>query len=46
MRSFGHSLVVDPWGEVLADGGEGEKLITAELEYWRVESSRKAIPLD
>jgi deaminated glutathione amidase len=31
ISTFGHSLVVDPWGEVLADAGEGEKIVFAEL---------------
>ena len=29
---FGHSLIVDPWGEVLADGGEEEGVIVAEID--------------
>ncbi len=32
IKTFGHSLIVDPWGEILADAGEGEKIIYAELK--------------
>ena len=36
MSTFGHSLVVDPWGEVLADAGEGEKIVFAELSQEKI----------
>jgi predicted amidohydrolase len=43
-ETYGHSLVVDPWGEVLLDMGEapGEALITLDLS--RVEEVRQRIP--
>ncbi|MFL5785587.1 MAG: carbon-nitrogen hydrolase family protein [Bacteriovoracaceae bacterium] len=40
MTTFGHSLIVDPWGEVIADAGEGEGIIYAELDMGRVEQVR------
>lgn len=40
ISTFGHSLIVDPWGEVLADAGEGEKIIMADLEMEKIESIR------
>jgi len=40
MSTYGHSLVVDPWGEVLADAAEGEKIIYADLENEKLESVR------
>ncbi len=43
--TFGHSLVVDPWGEVLVDGGEGEKLLFAEIELDRIAEVRSRIPV-
>ena len=30
-KTYGHSLIVDPWGEVLADGGEQPGVIMAEI---------------
>ena len=42
--TYGHSLIVDPWGEVLADGGEGRGVITAEIDTAKVESARRRIP--
>lgn len=43
-RSYGHSLIVDPWGRILADGGEECGLITATLDLCEVERFRAAIP--
>ena len=43
LHTFGHSLIVDPWGNILADGLTGEKLITAELDLDLVASVRAKI---
>ena len=43
-KTYGHSLIVDPWGEVLADAGEGVGIVTADLELARVDQVRAAIP--
>ena len=44
-ETFGHSLVVDPWGEVVLDlGTEEEALGFAELDSTAVERARTAIP--
>lgn len=40
MSTFGHSLIVDPWGEILSDAGEGEKIIFAELSMEKIEAVR------
>ena len=42
--SYGHSLVVDPWGTVIAEAGEGEQLLDAELDLSQVGLARRAIP--
>lgn len=42
--TYGHSLVVDPWGEVLADGGEAPGVVYAELDLARVEKVRGLLP--
>lgn len=41
--TFGHSLVVDPWGEVIVDGGDGEKLLFAEIDLARIAEVRSRI---
>jgi predicted amidohydrolase len=43
-RTFGHSLIVDPWGEVLADAGDAVGIIMAEVDPARVEAARRMIP--
>lgn len=43
-ETFGHSLIVNPWGEVLADGGEDEGIITATIDPGEVEAARQRIP--
>lgn len=43
-QTYGHSLIISPWGEVLADGGEQEGIITAEIDIQKVTSARSSIP--
>ena len=42
--TYGHSLVVDPWGEVLVDMGEGAGLAYAEIAPARIAEVRAQIP--
>ena len=43
-QTYGHSLVVNPWGEVVADGGEGPGIVYAEIDVARVAKVRGMIP--
>ncbi|MEZ5925334.1 MAG: carbon-nitrogen hydrolase family protein [Hyphomicrobiaceae bacterium] len=43
-EAFGHSLIIDPWGRVLADGGEGEGIAMATLDLAEIAKSRSRIP--
>lgn len=43
--SYGHSLVVDPWGVVLAECAEGEGVVFAEVNRERVHQLREAMPV-
>ncbi|GGS87048.1 carbon-nitrogen family hydrolase [Streptomyces chromofuscus] len=41
----GHSLVVDPWGEVLAEAGRGEEVLTVEFDPGKVAATREQFPV-
>ena len=43
-QTFGHSLVVDPWGDVLLDMDEGRGVGFAEIELSRISEVRSRIP--
>ncbi|HVH74108.1 MAG TPA: carbon-nitrogen hydrolase family protein [Stellaceae bacterium] len=43
-KSYGHSLIVAPWGEVLADGGEGTGLVSALIDPSRIAEARRMVP--
>ncbi len=43
--TYGHSLVVDPWGQVLVDGGKGEALLFADIDLERIAEVRSRIPV-
>lgn len=45
MRSGGHSMVVDPWGTVLAQAGpEGDAVVLADLDLPHQDAVRAAVP--
>lgn len=43
--TYGHSLVVDPWGEVLLDMGEAPGVGFAEIDPARIAAARERIPV-
>ena len=43
-QAYGHSLIIDPWGKVLADGGEAQGIASATLDLDEVERVRARIP--
>ncbi len=43
-RTWGHSMVVDPWGEVLACQAEGEAVVAATLDPSRLAAVREQLP--
>jgi predicted amidohydrolase len=42
--SYGHAVVIDPWGHVLADAGEGPGLAIAEIDPARLATVRAQLP--
>jgi len=43
-RTYGHSLAVAPWGEVLADAGTDPGVCIVDLDLEKVEEARKRVP--
>ncbi len=43
-RTWGHTMIVDPWGEVLAAVGEGEGIAIARFDRDRLNSVRERLP--
>ncbi|WP_226703225.1 carbon-nitrogen hydrolase family protein [Microbulbifer elongatus] len=44
-RTWGHSAIIDPWGEVLAEADEGEAVIIATLSAEKLTKVRRSMPL-
>jgi predicted amidohydrolase len=42
--THGHSLIVDPWGTVLADGGDAPGYIIADIDPAKVDEIRRSLP--
>ncbi|WP_395623969.1 carbon-nitrogen hydrolase family protein [Sphingomonas daechungensis] len=42
--TYGHSLVVDPWGEVVLDMGEGSAVKTVDIDLSRITDVRSRVP--
>ena len=43
-QTYGHALIVAPWGEVLADAGEAPGVILAEIDPAKVAEARAMVP--
>lgn len=42
--SYGHTLIVDPWGEIVAELEDGDGVVTAEIDPERVLDVRRQLP--
>jgi len=43
-QSYGHTLIIDPWGEILAEGGEAPEIVYADIDAARVAKVRGMMP--
>ena len=44
-HSFGHSVIIDPWGHVLADAGDAPGIALAEIDRRRIAEVRRSMPV-
>lgn len=44
VEAYGHSMVVDPWGTVIAQAADGPAIVVADLDLSRVDAMRRQIP--
>ncbi|MBU3653908.1 MAG: carbon-nitrogen hydrolase family protein, partial [Limnohabitans sp.] len=43
-ETYGHSVVINPWGEVVAEQADGEGLLMATLDLNQTAQARKRVP--
>jgi predicted amidohydrolase len=43
-KTFGHSLIISPWGEILAEAGEEPGVVMADIDPAKVEEARRMVP--
>ena len=43
-RTYGHTMIVDPWGDIVARQAEGEGVIAAEMDLERIREVQSALP--
>lgn len=43
-RTYGHSMIVDPWGDIIACLSEGEGVLCADLDFEKLQSVRRRLP--
>lgn len=43
-KTYGHSLIVSPWGEILAEAADGTGFIMAEIDPAKVAETRRQVP--
>ncbi len=42
-RTWGHTEVVDPWGEIVASRSEGEGVVLADIDHERIKDVRRRL---
>ena len=44
-HSYGHSIIANPWGEVMAEAGQKEEIIFCEIDLDEIKKVREELPL-
>lgn len=42
---YGHSMIIDPWGQILVEGDDREAVLTAEIDWKIVDDVRSQMPV-
>lgn len=45
-QTYGHSLIIDPWGTIIAEKSNGQGLLIAEIDLSYIEKLKKKIPIN
>ena len=43
-QTYGHALIISPWGDILAEADDGDAVITATIDLANITAARRAIP--
>jgi predicted amidohydrolase len=43
-KTYGHAMIINPWGEILAEADDGDAVITADIDIAQIAAARRAIP--
>ena len=43
-QTYGHAMIISPWGEILCEADDGDAVITAQLDIAKITAARRAIP--
>jgi deaminated glutathione amidase len=43
-RTYGHTMIVDPWGEIVAVRPEGEGVVLADIDPEKIREVRASLP--
>jgi nitrilase len=44
-KTYGHSLIIEPWGQIIASLDDGDGVITAEVDLDKIQTARKRVPV-
>lgn len=44
-KMYGHSMIINPWGEIIAEGSDQEELIIADVDFSQSTDIRKRLPV-
>ena len=43
-QTYGHAMIISPWGEIMAEAENDDGVITATIDVSKITNARRAIP--